>query len=221
MQPAFDPKELHDPLLRYTVEEWKALEAKTRHRLDFHLGQVIDVTAMSGETRYHTLVCSNVHGLCFQSLREADSKCISYTSELKIELDPKGRYVYPDATISCNSTDGLLTGSIVDPVVVFEVLSESSEGYDKGGKRRLYKKVPSLREYVLIDSRQRQVEVRSRGHGEQDIWRTDFYEGKENSFTLESVGITLRLEDLYARCTFYGDDPGPQPPLLVAEETQV
>ena len=177
---------------RYTLEEYLALERSGEVRYEYHRGQVF---AMAGGTLAHSTICHNTAG----ELREATKrtgKCFSFNSETKIEISPGGRYVYPDAGLACPTAkeSDRLSGAIINPTLLVEVVNTSSADYDRGEKMHYYFSLPTLKEYLLIHQDHFEVTIyRRRG----DLMRIDRYQGLAAAVPLESIEAEILLADIY------------------------
>ncbi len=168
---------------------------------------------MAGGTLPHTRTVGNAFHEIRNALKQSGSNCEVFTSELKVEAEREGKYFYPDATVSCDPEEGSITGSITNPILVVEAQSDSSFERDARGKFRAYATLPSLLEYVLVDTCEVDVTVYSRRNSDRQLWRIDAYTSLDEQITLRSLGITLSMSELYARVF---DEP--QGPNLVAED---
>ena len=169
------------------------LVATERHEL--HDGQVL---AMSGGSANHSELC-----IALTEFRQIlkGKVCRYLGSETKVIVSSTGSYYYPDATISCppNFVDRK-NGVIDNPTIVFEVLSPSTEAFDRGAKFRAYEQIETLKEYVLISSDQPLVEsFRRQADG---LWIRSVVEGIETTLELASIGISIKLADLYEHVEF-------------------
>jgi Uma2 family endonuclease len=179
-------------LKRYTPEEYLARERTAEFKSEYIDGQIV---AMSGAPRLHNLI---VHNLDREiGVRLLDSPCEIYSGDMKVFIDASGRYVYPDLCVSCapefadSVADVLLT-----PVLIVEVLSESTEQYDRGEKFLHYRRVELLREYVLISQKEARVEQYVRSG---DLWPRTVVTGLDGSLVLASVGLEIPLNRLYQK----------------------
>ena len=180
---------------KYTIEEWQKLEESGETRYEFHYGEVF---AMAGGTINHGRIGRNALFELENHFRTQGKNCEALTSDIKIEIAKNLRYVYPDTLAVCGDVkeSEKITGAITNPVFVIEVLSESSEAYDNGAKFRYYKKLPSLKEYFLIDQH-RSLAVLYRRNGTGDIFSRIDFEGMDSLIELESVALKLPLSAFY------------------------
>ena len=138
-----------------TAAEYLALERKAEIRSEYIAGRMY---AMSGGSRQHILIEVNLAREISSQLRGRD--CETYSSNMRVKVSPTGMYTYPDITVMCgeaNFDDGFVD-TLVNPTVIIEVLSDSTEAYDRGEKFAQYRRLESLREYVLVSQKKMRVE---------------------------------------------------------------
>jgi Uma2 family endonuclease len=179
-------------LNRYTPEEYLALERNAEFKSEYIDGRII---AMAGAPRPHNLI---VHNLDREiGTRLLHGPCEVYPGDMKVRIDASGRYVYPDLCITCDPqfADGL-ADVLLTPVVIIEVLSESTEKYDRGEKFAHYRRISSLREYVLLSPDECLVERYVR---DAEFWRYDAVDTLQSNLQLASVGIEIPLRWIYAK----------------------
>ena len=163
-----------------------------------------EMFAMSGASREHNLIANNIGGEARSRLR--GRPCEVYGSDMRVRVTKTGLYTYPDLSIACDKpqfaddhVDTLLT-----PKVLFEILSDSTEKYDRGTKSNQYRQIESLQEYVLVSQTDPQVEV---FHRQPDgNWLLREARALEESITLHSIGITHPLSEIYLHVEFPGPD---------------
>ncbi len=179
-----------------TREEFFAWAERQDGRYEFDGFQPV---AMVGGTNNHGIICRNLHGHLFNRLR--GRPCQAMPSEGGGVATVGNRVRYPDATVTCSpivGSDRLLA----DPVIVFEVISASSNNDDKNIKKREYQAVHSIRRYVLIDQTRVALTIHARP-GEGD-WETGPPLGAGTSLELPEIGIAIPVDDLYEGVTFQG-----------------
>ncbi len=184
------------PVRRITPEEYLAFERLAERKSEFYNGEIF---AMAGASREHNLIALNLAGELRQQLKDKPYEV--YSSEMRTRI-PNGPYVYPDVVAVCSEPqfedEGLDT--LTNPFVVIEVLSESTADFDRGTKFRYYRRIESLREYIVVDQMEPHVERFSRGHG--DVWQMEESTGLSAMPTVESLGCQLLLSDIYLKVTF-------------------
>ncbi|WP_420126057.1 Uma2 family endonuclease [Longimicrobium sp.] len=180
-------------LNRYTPEEYLALERHAEFRSEYIDGQII---AMSpGALRPHNLI---VAALVYELQGHLmDGPCEVYPSTQRVKVSASGDYLYPDVVVSCDpqfeagGNDNLLT-----PVLIVEVLSDSTARHDREKKFSLYKRIDTLCEYVLISQKDVLVEQYVR---QGDFWARTEVTDLESSIALASLGLKIPLRRLYRK----------------------
>jgi Uma2 family endonuclease len=177
--------------VRYSFAEYLALEAASNVKHEYLTGQIY---AMAGGSPEHAALAAAVIGSLFAELRRRG--CRIYDSDLRVRVLATGLATYPDITIVCgpNELDPEDRNTIVNPVVLVEVTSPSTEQYDRSAKFEHYRQIPSLHEYVLVSHSQPSLEVRRRSGQE---WLT-IQAGPGERATLVSIGCELGVDALYA-----------------------
>ena len=181
-------------LSTYTYEDYLALEADSNEKLEFHGGYII---AMAGGTPEHGLIAGNFIGAVNQSLREADKNCSTFTSDVKVHIASANRGFYPDASIVCGPFEKSEKDpkAITNPILILEVLSESTQALDRGTKFTHYRQLPSLKEYVLISQEEASVDTYFRR--ENGLWEIRTIMGLNEHVELKSIACTLAMEEIY------------------------
>ena len=182
------------PVTKVTEAEYLALDRAAEVRSEFLDGEM---WAMSGGSWRHASLQANIIGELSAGLRGGN--CRVFTSDLRVRVVPGRMYAYPDVTIvfgkpivADDRQDILL-----NPVVVFEVLSPSTEKYDRGIKLQRYLAIESLKDYVLVDQDKARVEQYARGSA--GAWTFRAYERLDDQPKLESVDASLPLARIYDR----------------------
>ncbi|WP_437520866.1 Uma2 family endonuclease [Sorangium sp. So ce726] len=181
------------PHAKLSPEEYLALERSSEVKHEYAGGEVF---AMSGGTREHSLIAANVVGELRSSLRARP--CEAHASDLRIKNVTTGRYVYPDASVVCGQPlfEDEHRDTLLNPTAVFEVLSDSSESYDRGGKFALYRGIPSIADYVLLS--QKQVEVEHFRRQPDGTWLLRVL-GPGERLQIASIGCDLAVDELYLK----------------------
>ena len=187
-----------------SIEEWLALEESTGERYEYHFGQVF---AMAGGTINHTRIARNAVVALDNHFTDNGKNCEAFQAELKVEINEEGRYVYPDTQAVCGDVEESenVTGAITNPRLVVEVTSESSGDYDRGAKFRYYSRLPSVREYLILEQTQMAATLYRRDEADTLFRRSD-YEGGEAVLELRSVDLEVPLEVFYRRVEFAGEE---------------
>ncbi|PSP18596.1 MAG: hypothetical protein BRC52_11960, partial [Cyanobacteria bacterium SW_5_48_44] len=156
-----------------------------------------EIFAMTGGTKSHNRIALNLVTALDSYLLEKG--CDIYIADVKVQVSLAASYHYPDVVVTCNSRDQDSSQFVQYPCLIVEVLSPSTEAYDRGGKFAQYRKLESLQEYVLIQSENIGVECFRRN--QQGLWVLYPYE-QGDTITLESVGFSLPVETLYRQVIF-------------------
>lgn len=175
-----------------TYAEYLALERTSPEKHEFLRG---DVWAMAGGTPVHAKLQANCIAALIAALK--GRPCGVYSSDLRVRIVATDRSTYPDVTVVCGKRETARDDedAVTNPVVIVEVLSDSSEASDRGEKFAHYQRLPSLQEYVLVNHRRRQVEVFRRSGGV--AWEYVPF-ADTASADLKSLDVMLALPDLYA-----------------------
>ena len=185
----------------FTLEQYLGIERATGRRYEYHDGHLVSVELMAGGSANHSRHAGSL-SFIGMSAREAEADrladCDAHGSDLRIAVEGGRRYLYADAVIVCGAPtyDTLIPSAIANPVTVFEVLSSSSEGYDRGLKFEFYGALTSVREYVLISQDRRWVEVRQRPSAEA-AWQVRTVIAEDGEVTIPSLEIALPMSKLY------------------------
>ncbi|MGE0129580.1 MAG: Uma2 family endonuclease [Blastocatellales bacterium] len=194
----------------YTPEEYLAFErvAKTKH--EYLDGQIY---AMAGGSPPHNQICFNLSGEIHPQIK--GTECIGYTSDQKIRTDPMDLFSYPDLTIVCDKPQfhDKHKDVILNPKVIIEVLSPSTEDHDRSQKLIRYQNIKSLSDYILISQNSPAVEHFVRQKGKRQWLFTIETEMKAEIF-IASINCRLKLADIYDRVVF----PPVKPPFAVVEK---
>ena len=179
----------------FTPEEYLALERKAHCKSEYLDGHII---AMAGASSEHNLIVGDIFYGLYPELRRRG--CLVYTSDMRVRPSADDAYVYPDVVVVCGKPEfeDDTFDTLLNPIVIVEVLSPSTEAYDRGEKFRRYQQLASLKEYVLISQDKVQVEHYHR-HGEQ--WMLNTYRAIEDVIFFPAIRCALPLRDIYARVT--------------------
>jgi Uma2 family endonuclease len=151
--------------------------------------------AMAGGTPEHGALAAAVIGQLQSALR--GKPCRVYTSDVRVRVHALGLATYPDVSVVCGPLETAADDpeAITNPIVLVEVLSETTEAYDRGAKAARYRRIPSLREYVLVSQAEPRVEAQRRGEG----GRWEIVEARPGqTLELTSLGVTLDVAAVYA-----------------------
>ncbi len=208
-QPNFDLNQ------KLTLEEYLKLEEENHQKYEYHDGYVY---AMSGGSIPHSLIGGNIFGEIREKLKGKSCKPIN--NDMKLWIEHKNKYFYPDCMVVCGKFElgKNHKDSITNPTLIIEVLSKSTEGYDRGDKFKEYRQIKSLAHYVLISQDKPQIEIFSRREdleredlemSENDnntfLWKITTLEGVDKILSLvlsENEKIEIALKDIYEDVEF-------------------
>jgi len=184
------------PQPKLTADEYLEIELATPTKNEFFDGEMF---AMSGGSTSHVRITTSITRLLGNQL--ADSPCEPFMSDQRVEVQRTGLYTYPDLTVVCGTPEyrDPKTNTLVNPTVIIEVLSPSTETYDRGKKFAHYRLIPSLQVYVLVSQDQPLIECFHR-HGE--TWNLVIAEGLDATLKIEEIDVKIPLREIYARVEF-------------------
>ncbi|RYD81491.1 MAG: Uma2 family endonuclease, partial [Sphingobacteriales bacterium] len=177
---------------KFTVEEYLEMEKTSDVKHEFYKGEIF---AMSGAGPKHNKIFSNLFGRLH---RELDGKpCQPYGSDLRIHIPENTLYTYPDISVICGDivTSNEDEDSAMEPIVIIEILSKSTKNYDRGDKFKLYREIPALRDYILIDSERIGIEAFSLN--DEMLWELREYKKLDATLIIKSIAANIELKDIY------------------------
>ena len=187
---------LRAPIEQYTVEEYLALERAAEVKSEYIGGQIV---VMTGASRAHNLICLNLGGEVNRQLR--GRPCESYVNDMRVKAAGADLYTYPDVIVVCGEPrfeDGHLD-TLLNPTVIVEILSPSTEAYDRGEKFARYRHIDTLREYVLVSQDRPRIEHFLR---HDQVWEFSAVDGLDATVSFPSVDVSIPLRDIYDRVEF-------------------
>lgn len=180
----------------YTPAQYIELEEASEFKSEYLSGQIF---AMAGGSPEHSAIGNNIGGEMRSLLR--GGPCAVFNSDLRVTIMQTSLMTHPDVTVVCGEQHRhpLDRHSIINPTVLFEVLSPTTEAYDRGEKWAHYRRLDSLQEYILVSQSKARVEQYVRQ--DDGSWKFTAAEGREASLVLPSLGCTLPLAEVYDRVT--------------------
>jgi Uma2 family endonuclease len=181
------------PVPQLSFEDWLAAErAATDQRSEFIAGEVF---AMTGATETHNLIVANVVRELGNALK--GKPCRVYPSDLKVRIEAENMGTYPDAMVICGDRAFYddRRDVVTNPTLIVEVLSESSEAYDRGNKFRHYRALPSLQAYLLLSQQRVQAELFVRQP--DGSWNLSVFADPTDRIPLAAIGAELVLGEAY------------------------
>ena len=175
-----------------TPEQYLAIERAAEYKSEYYAGEMF---AMSGAREAHNLITGSLHAELRRQLRQR--VCRVYMSDMRVRVNASGLYAYPDATALCGTPQFLddVRDTLLNPDLIVEVLSPSTEAYDRGRKFEHYRTIESLREYLLISTERVSAELFVRQADGR--WLLSAATNMEDVLDLQSVGCGIALADLY------------------------
>ena len=176
-----------------TPEEYLAYDRASEVKNEYVFGEIV---SMAGASPWHSLLAANALGVFYKQL--SGGKCRVFDSSLRVCLDQHSSYAYPDVTVVCGVLEYVdeKKDTAANPKVIVEVLSPTTRNYDLGDKARMYSRIPSLTDLLLIAQDRVSIEHWRRlpnGH-----WEIGAVEDRQASIQIESVACALSVAEIYA-----------------------
>ena len=178
-------------------EEYLTGEREDNIRHEYFAGEVF---AMAGASREHNQISTNIVRLLGNQLLE--KPCSVFASDMKVKVKKKKKYSYPDIVVVCEKEEyeDEHNDVLLNPVVLIEILSDSTEAYDRGDKFSHYQDIPSFTEYILVSQYIFKMERFTRQP--DNSWVYTIYQGKEDILSVETVDCALPLAEVYRKVRF-------------------
>lgn len=174
---------------RFTPKEYFAWEEKQLEKYEYIDGEVY---AMSGGSKNHSLI--SVRFITLFSNHLEGGACETGNSDLKVNIVATENYTYPDVSVTCDDRDKTTTQYITYPCLIVEVLSDSTESYDRGGKFRLYRNNPILQDYLLVSSARIEMDLYHKN--DAGDWVIINYQAGD-TVELQSINLSFPIEQVY------------------------
>lgn len=185
------------PKTKLTPAEYLEMERKAEFKSEYFNGEVF---AMSGAKRNHNKITTNLSGLVWQHLKGKD--CESYSNDMRVLVPQTGLCTYPDLVVVCGEPkfQDDVFDTLLNLVLLIEVLSDSTESYDRGKKFQHYRSVESLREYVLVSQDEARIEKYvKQGDG---FWVLSEAVGLDSEIKFDSIDCLIALSEVYDKVNF-------------------
>lgn len=183
------------PEMYLTSEEYLQMEENSDIKHEFIDGYVY---AMAGALDPHVTIAGNLFAFLWSHVR--GTGCRVYMAEMKARIESLNRYYYPDVMVTCDQRDRETLAYKRFPCLIVEVLSDSTEAFDRGDKFADYQTLETLKEYVLINTKRPRVECFRRN--DEGLWVLESYTVESKSFRLDSVDFEATIADLYENVDF-------------------
>jgi len=176
----------------YTREEYFDIVAEAEYKMEYYRGQIF---AMAGAKPNHNIISGNM--LTTLNVNLADSNCVVFNSDQALAISDD-TYFYPDIMVGCGKVElDEKQIRLLNPALIVEILSKSTRGFDKGKKFALYREIPSLKEYLMIDAEAIGFESYYKEEGE--LWRISSGNKLSQSIPLYSLDVEIPLDALYKK----------------------
>jgi Uma2 family endonuclease len=182
----------HQAKIYVTPEEYLALERQAEHKSEYYDGEIF---AMTGASEKHNLITLNIASELRAQLKKRD--CKTYSNDMRVYVPATGLYTYPDVVVVCGQPqfqDEHLD-TLLNPVLIVEVLSKSTARYDRAGKFSDYRSIPSFAEYLLVAQDEHRVEYYARQPDSR--WLLTEYRSLADVVQLDSIQCSLALTEIY------------------------
>jgi Uma2 family endonuclease len=176
----------------YTIQEYLEMENKVLEKHEYYKGEIF---AMSGASARHNIISVNIISALKISLKE--KKCRPYGSDMRVNIPENSLFTYPDISIFCGEVITLREdeNTAIQPTVIIEILSPSTRNYDRGEKFMLYRAIPSLKEYILVDSES--IHVEHFAINKEGLWQLKEHNTSQEKIFIETLDLRLPLKEIY------------------------
>jgi Uma2 family endonuclease len=199
--------EINEPIVAYgkkkfTVQEYLEFEKGATERHEYYKGEIFrmlghgEMLAMSGAAALHNMIFSNLFVAMGNKLK--GKPCRPYGPDMRLNIPENTLFTYPDITIYCGEPKNIAADeeSFIHPTVIIEILSPSTREYDRGGKFKLYRDIPALKEYILVDTAAINIEAFRLNKNKH--WELEEYRSLSGDLIFPSLEISIPLADIYA-----------------------
>lgn len=183
------------PEIYLTPEEYLQMEEQSTIKHEYIDGYIY---AMAGALDSHVTVAGNLFALLRNHVR--GSGCRVYIADMKARIESLNRFYYPDVMVTCDQRDQAIPAYKRFPCLIVEVLSDSTEAFDRGDKFIDYQVMDTLQEYVLINTKRQRIDCFRRN--EQGLWVLQFYSAEQDFFRLYSVDFEATIAEVYEDVVF-------------------
>ncbi|MEP6952321.1 MAG: Uma2 family endonuclease [Ginsengibacter sp.] len=178
----------------YTIPEYLEMEREALEKHEYYKGAIF---AMSGTSARHNIISINI--IIALGIALKGKSCRPYGSDMRIHIPENSLFTYPDISIICGDVITLREDedTATQPIVIIEILSPSTKNYDRGQKFMLYRAIPTLKEYILIDSQS--IHAEHFAINKEGLWQLKEYNKSGEKISIETLNVQLLLEDVYER----------------------
>ncbi len=178
----------------YSIEEYLEMENAAMEKHEYYKGEIF---AMSGASARHNVISSNL--MISLGILLKGKTCKPYGSDMRIHIPENTLFTYPDISIICGDviSSNEDENTAVKPTVIIEILSPSTRNYDRGEKFMLYRAIPALKDYLLVDSQS--IHVEHFAINKEGLWQLKEYNKIDEEIFIETLNVKLLMEDVYER----------------------
>ncbi len=179
----------------YSIGEYLEMENEASEKHEYYNGEIF---AMSGASARHNIISVNI--ITALAIASKGKNCQPFGSDMRIHIPENSLFTYPDISIICGDVIALKEdeNTATQPAAIIEILSPSTKNYDRGEKFMLYRAIPALKEYILVDAES--IHTEHFAINKEGLWQLKEYIKPEDQMILESLNIKLLLSDIYERC---------------------
>lgn len=177
---------------KYSIDEYLELENASAEKSEYYKGEIF---AMAGAGGQHNIITSNL--LTNLGYKLKGKSCKPFGSDLRIHIEKNTLFTYPDISIICGEMKSLNNDDLnfLNPSIVLDVLSSSTKTYDGGSKFKLFRDIPTLKEYILVDSEAIGIEAfHINGH---NLWELHEFNNIDETLYLPTIQVSLPLREIY------------------------
>lgn len=178
-----------------TAAEYLAFERQSEERHEYHGGEL---RLMAGASRKHNIISGNLFTSFHQQLR--GKPCKPFMNDMRVWIESTERYFYPDIAVICGKEPFIDDEVATDATVIVEVLSDSTEAFDRGKKFEIYRCLPALQDYILVS--QNEVRIEQFHKITANEWRYIALSKPEDALSLNTISVQVPLQDIYAEVEF-------------------
>lgn len=200
--------EVREPAIAYgkqklTIEEYLQFEKTSTEKHEYYKGEIF---AMSGASNRHNWIFKNLYGNLVHQLK--GNPCQPFGPDMRMHILENTLFTYPDISIYCGdpASAGFDVDTVVNPTIIIEILSRSTEEYDRGNKFKIYRDIPTLKEYILVDSES--IDVEAFRINDKGLWELEEYRFLTEVLIIPTVQLSISLSEIYEGTKLVRNFPG-------------
>lgn len=179
----------------YSIAEYLQMENEAVEKHEYYKGEIF---AMSGAGNRHNIISINIIVSLANSLK--GKSCQPFGSDMRIHIPENTLFTYPDISVICGDiiNPDEDENSATNPTVIFEILSPSTRNYDRGVKFMLYRAIPTLKEYILVEAES--IHVEQFAINKEGLWQLKEFSSQDDQLSIDALNVNLQLKEIYDRC---------------------